>query len=298
MSKSHRSLYDSPLRGMLYLLPGLAIYVLFVLIPVVQTIILSFMEWSGMGAKRFVGLANYIELFGDPIFFRSLANNAVLVLFIMVLPTLLGLALATIIELNDLAWRKLYETAFFMPYILSLVVVAVIWRWIYNPAFGVLNELLAKVGLASLKRAWLGDSSTALASVGVTGTWVNYGFAMVIFLSGYQTIPPSLYDAVSLDGGGNLHKLWYVALPSLVNEIMVVSVFLFINSLKTFDLVYVMTKGGPGYATNVLSLYVFKNAFQYNRNGYAAALAVTLMLIIFAITVTVTRLRSHYEQNR
>jgi len=282
---------------MLYLLPGLLTYTVFILFPVIQTVILGSMEWNGMGAKKFVGLQNYLELFSDPIFFQSLSNNAVLVLFIMVLPTLLGLFLATIIELNNFTYRKLFEVAFFMPYILSLVVVGVIWRWIYNPAFGVLNQLLNRVGLSSLGRAWLGDSQTALASVGFTGTWVHYGFAMVIFLAGYRKISPSLYDAVALDGGNGWHKFWYVALPSLTNEIMVVSVYLFINSLKTFDLVYVMTKGGPGYATNVLSLYVFKNAFQYNRNGYAAALAVTLMLIIFTITLVVTQVRKRYEQN-
>ncbi len=294
--KTRRSLYDSPWRGILYLLPGLLTYTLFVLVPVVQTIILGGMEWSGMGAKKFIGLQNYAELFSDPIFFQSLVNNATLVLFIMALPTLLGLFLATIIELNNFTYRKVFEVAFFMPYILSLVVVGVIWRWIYNPAFGVLNVLLTKVGLPSLTRAWLGDSQTALASVGFTGTWVHYGFAMVIFLAGYRKISPDLYDAIALDGGGGWQKFRHVALPSLTNEIMVVSVYLFINSLKTFDLVYVMTKGGPGYATNVLSLYVFKNAFQYNRNGYAAALAVTLMIIIFSITLLVTQVRKRYEQ--
>ena len=293
--KSYRSLYDSTWRGLLYLLPGLLVYVAFILIPVLQTIILGSMEWSGMGPKKFIGIQNYIELIRDPIFLQSLVNNATLILFIMVFPTVLGLFLASIIELNNVVCRKVFEVAFFMPYILSLVVVGVIWRWIYNPAFGVLNEFLRQMGLSSLTHAWLGDSDTALFSVGITGTWVNYGFSMVIFLEGYSKISVNLYDAVALDGGNSWHKFWYVSLPSLTNEIMVVSVYLFINSLKTFDLVYVMTKGGPGYSTNVLSLYVFRNAFQYNRNGYAAALAVTLMFIIFIITLFVTRIRKRYE---
>jgi len=293
--KSYRSLYDSTWRGLLYLLPGLLVYVAFILIPVLQTIILGSMEWSGMGPKKFIGIQNYIELIRDPIFLQSLVNNATLILFIMVFPTVLGLFLASIIELNNVVCRKVFEVAFFMPYILSLVVVGVIWRWIYNPAFGVLNEFLRQMGLSSLTHAWLGDSDTALFSVGITGTWVNYGFSMVIFLAGYSKISVNLYDAVALDGGNSWHKFWYVSLPSLTNEIMVVSVYLFINSLKTFDLVYVMTKGGPGYSTNVLSLYVFRNAFQYNRNGYAAALAVTLMFIIFIITLFVTRIRKRYE---
>ncbi|HOE90163.1 MAG TPA: sugar ABC transporter permease [Sphaerochaeta sp.] len=294
--KSKRSVYDSPWRGLLYLMPGLITYALFILIPVVQTILLGMMDWSGLGKKTFIGFQNYLELFSDPIFFQSLANNAVLVFYIMILPTLLGLVLASIIELNDIAFRKLFEVMFFMPYILSLVVVGVIWRWIYNPAFGVLNTVLSAVGLSSLSRAWLGESQTALAAVGFTGTWVHYGFAMVVFLAGYSRISPSLYDAVALDGGGKWHEFRHVALPSLTNEMVVVGVYLFINSLKTFDLVYVMTKGGPGYSTNVLSLYVFRNAFQYNRNGYAAALAVTLMVIIFGITLLVTRARRRYEQ--
>lgn len=295
--QTHRSLYDSAWRGILYLVPGLLTYTVFILIPVVQTIFLSGMDWSGMGSKKFIGMQNYLELFSDPIFFQSLTNNVTLVFYIMVLPTLLGLFLASLIELNNITYRKIFEVAFFMPYILSLVVVGVIWRWIYNPVFGVLNEFLSRIGLSSLTRAWLGDSQTALVSVGMTGTWVNYGFAMVIFLAGYRKISPNLYDAVALDGGNGWHKFWYVALPSLTNEIMVVAVYLFINSLKTFDLVYVMTKGGPGYATNVLSLYVFRNAFQYNRNGYAAALAVTLMFIIFTSTLVVTQVRKLYEKN-
>jgi raffinose/stachyose/melibiose transport system permease protein len=295
MMSEHRSLYDSPLRGYLYLLPGCFIYCLFLFIPVLQTLQLSFFSWNGLQPKVCVGIKNFITLFSDPIFYRSLVNNLVLVVFIMVLPTLIGLVLASIIELNRYKIRKLFEVVLFMPYILSLVVVGVIWRWIYNPSFGVINTFLRGIGLADMTKAWLGDSATALTAVGISGTWVFHGFAMVIFLAGYSKISHSLYEAISIDGGNTLHKFWYIALPSLNHEISVVTIFLFINSLKTFDLVYVMTKGGPGYATNVISLYVFKNAFQYNRYGYAAALAVTLALIIYGISFGMTTLRRKHS---
>ena len=171
-----------------------------------------------------------------------------------------------------------------MPQILSLVVVSVVWKWILNPGTGLAAALLSLMGLEDLAQPWLGQASTALVAVGLTGTWVNFGFAFVIFLSGYKQIPRSLYESCEIDGAGNFRKFASIALPLLKREFGIVSIFLFISSLKVFDLVYVMTKGGPGNATDVLSLYVFKSAFQYNRIGYASALAVSLGAIIFAIS--------------
>lgn len=293
--KSSRSAYDSVLKAFLYLLPGLAVYTMFILVPVVRTALLSFFKWDGLSSRQFIGLGNFLAMLKDGQFIGAVSHNLVLVFFLMVLPTLLGLLLATIIETGKVRFRKIFEVTYFIPQVLSLVVVAVIWRWIYNPAFGVLNELLKLFGLGAFTKPWLGSSDTALISVGLAGTWVNYGFAMVVFLAGYTRIPASLYESAEIDGAGGSQKFFYISLPSLATEIRVVAVFLFISSLKTFDLVYVMTKGGPGYSTTVMSLYVFKNAFQYNRLGYAAALALTLAVMIFLTSFLITMLRSRQE---
>ena len=287
---NRRSIYDSPARAAVYLAPGLLVYLLFFLVPVARTVMLSFFRWDGLSTRVFFGMGNYLTLLKDEKFMSALAHNGILVLFLMVLPTIIGLLLATIIEGSRIPGNKIFEVAFFMPQVLSLVVVGVIWKWIYNPTFGVINAFLRALGLDFLARGWLGDSKTALGAVGLTGSWVNYGFAMIIFLAGYTRIPVSLYESASIDGANSWRKFFNISIPGLHREIMVVGIYLFISSLKTFDLVYVMTRGGPGFATNVISLYVFKNAFQYNRLGYAAAMAISLALIIFVVSFSVARI--------
>lgn len=288
--KSYRSVYSSAAAGLAYLIPGLAVYALFVLAPVLRTAALSLFEWDGLSPASFIGIGNYRELLTDARFYGSLKNNFTLVIYLLALPGAIGLLLATLVDMNRLKGSKFLELVFFMPQILSLVVVSVVWKWIYNPGTGLIAALLYRMGLEDLYQPWLGQASTALGAVGLTGTWVNFGFAFVIFLSGYKQIPRSLYESCEIDGAGNFRKFVSIALPLLKREFGVVSIFLLISSLKVFDLVYVMTKGGPGNATDVLSLYVFKSAFQYNRIGYASALAVSLGVIIFAISAVLSAL--------
>jgi raffinose/stachyose/melibiose transport system permease protein len=282
--KSHRSAYDSVPKALAYLLPGLAVYALFVLVPVARTFALSLFEWDGLSPRAFVGAQNYAELLRDGRFYGSLSHNFILVFYLMVLPGSIGLFLATIVSMKGLRGGKAFEIVFFAPQILSMVVVSVIWKWIYNPGTGLIVSMLHAAGLDSLARPWLGDSHYALGAIGLTGTWVNFGFAFVVFLSGFKRIPDSLYESAEIDGAGDWRKFASIGLPLLKKEFGLVATFLFISSLKVFDLSYVMTRGGPGNSTDVLSLYVFKNAFQFNRIGYASALAVALALIIFALS--------------
>ena len=288
--KTPRSPYTSVPKALAYLLPATLVYASFVLVPVCMTISTSFFDWNGLSGRVYVGLRNYLELAGDPRFFGALKNNFFLVIFLLVVPGCIGLFLATVVEASKNKRAKIFELVFFMPQILSLVVVSVIWKWIYNPGTGLLEALLKAAGLESLSRGWLGDSATALTAIGLTGSWVNFGFAFVVFLSGYKRIPLSLYEAGDMDGVTRFQKFHRISLPLLTKEIGVVTSFLFISTLKTFDLVYVMTKGGPGNSTEVLSLYVFKNAFQFNRIGYASALAVTLAILIFLLAFLLSRL--------
>lgn len=285
---------ERPWTAYLYILPGFIIYAAFVLWPIVETVRYSFYDWDGFSTPNFSGLNNYIRLLGDEIFHISLVNNLVFIIFYTVLPIIVGLFLTAVMTRRTLGGLTFFRAGLFLPYVLSMVVVGVVWRWIYNPLFGPLNSALRAVGLDALARPWLGDFTLALPAVGLIGTWVQYGFCMVLFIAGVQRIEETLYDAAKIDGANEFHQFWYVTLPSLRNEISVAIVTTLIVALRVFDLVFVTTRGGPANNTMVVSLYIYRNAFVINRAGYAAAIAVIMTIIILIISYSVIALRQRW----
>lgn len=275
----------------LYLLPALAVYGVFVLWPIFDTLTYSLYQWDGFTPPVFIGLANYAELLGDEIFGQSLVNNGIFIIFYSLLPIALGLFLAVLLTRQPIRGRSLFRAGLFVPYVLSMVVVGVVWKWIYNPAFGPLNGALKAVGLETWARPWLGDFQWALPAVGLVATWVQYGFCLVLFIAGIQSINETLYDAAKIDGAGEWQQFRGITLPSLRNEIMVALVTTLIAALRVFDLVYVTTRGGPGNRTTVASLWLYQNAFQINRVGYAAAIAVVLTAAILLISFAIIGVR-------
>lgn len=276
--------------GWLYLLPALAIYLLFVLYPIVETLRTSFFRWDGFSANRvFIGVENYVTLVRDSQFLVALSHNLVFVFFYSILPIIIGLLLASIMGRQKLRGLTVYRAGLFLPQVISMVVVGVVWRWIYNPAFGPLNSFLKSVGLDSLARPWLGDFDVALPAVGVIGTWVQYGFCMVLFLAGVQRIDKELYEVAELDGANGWQQLRYITLPSLRPEIIVAFITTLIAALRVFDLIFVTTKGGPGDTTLVVAFLVYRAAFELNRIGYAAAAATVLTILILSISAIVLR---------
>jgi raffinose/stachyose/melibiose transport system permease protein len=275
----------------LYLLPALAVYGVFVLWPIFDTLTYSLYQWDGFTPPVFIGLANYAELLGDEIFGQSLVNNGIFIIFYSLLPIALGLFLAVLLTRQPIRGRSLFRAGLFVPYVLSMVVVGVVWKWIYNPAFGPLNGALKAVGLETWARPWLGDFQWALPAVGLVATWVQYGFCLVLFIAGIQSINETLYDAAKIDGAGEWQQFRGITLPSLRNEIMVALVTTLIAALRVFDLVYVTTRGGPSNRTTVASLWLYQNAFQINRVGYAAAIAVVLTAAILLISFAIIGVR-------
>lgn len=274
--------------GWLYLLPGLAFYVLFTLAPLLHTVYYSLFTWDGLTPKTFAGLDNYRAAFADHQLLVSFAHSIELVVFYAVIPVLLGLVLAAALTRHVVRGFRFFRTALFLPYLLAGVVIAQAWTWIYDDD-GPFNEGLRLVGLGSLVRPWLGDFTWALPSIGVIGTWFNYGLCMVLFVAGVQKIPSSLYDAARVDGAGVVREFWAVTLPGLRGEILVALVLTTINALRSFDIVYNTTAGGPGGTTVVPSLYMYQNAFLYNKVGYAAAVATILAVAIFVLAAVVLR---------
>jgi raffinose/stachyose/melibiose transport system permease protein len=213
----------------------------------------------------------------------------VLILFYAVLPCMLGLLLASLIAHSRVRGVTVFRAVLFLPQTIATVVVAIAWTWIYAPS-GPLNEALRAVGLGSVARGWLGDFDFALPALGLVGTWVMFGLCLVLFLAGIQKIPMSLYEAARVDGAGRVREFFAVTLPGLRGELAVALTLTTIYALRTFDLIYVSTNGGPGTSTTVPSVLVYQNAFSNGRVGLAASVAVVLTALIFVVAFGITRL--------
>lgn len=274
-------------RGALLLLaPALITYTVFVITPYLTTAWYSLYDWDGIGTSTWVGLANYGRVFTDPTQLASIIHAIGLIFFFSVLPIAFGLVLTAIISAQQRGSWSITRTIIFLPQVLPLVAVGVAWKWIYAQE-GMLNQLLGFVGLGGLGRAWLGDSALAFPAVGIVGTWVTTGLCMVLFLSGVQKIDSSLYEAVRLDGGGRVREFFTVTLPGLRGEISVAATVTVISALASFDVIYVMTRGGPGTATIVPGVEIYNLAFSYNQVGQASALAIVLSFLVYIIVLAI-----------
>jgi raffinose/stachyose/melibiose transport system permease protein len=273
----------------LYLLPAFVVYAAFLLYPLLRAVQISFYDWNGITLGRWVGLGNYREVLTDPALRSAFGHALVLMVFFAVIPLLVGLLLASILNRARVRGLPFFRTVVFLPQVVAMVVVAVAWRRIYAPD-GSLNSLLDAVGLDSLTRGWLGDYVFALPAVGFVGTWFETGLVTVLLLAGMGRIGADLYEAARLDGAGPVREFFAVTLPSVRGEIAVASTLTVIAALRTFDLVYVTTRGGPGNSTSVPSYEVYHRAFELGRVGSAAAVGVCLMLVILLISFFINRI--------
>lgn len=276
-------------RPWLYLAPALVVYGTFLLYPVLRSAQFSLYEWDGLGASTFVGLANYAGVVTDAGLRAAFSHALVLIAFFALLPLALGLAVAAVLNRARVRALGLFRTVVFVPQVLAMVVVAVAWRAIYAPD-GPLNAALTAVGLGSLTRAWLGDYTWTLPAVGMVGTWVQTGLVTVLMLAGMARVPREQYEAARLDGAGAVREFFALTLPSVRGEIAVALTLTIVAALKTFDLVYVTTAGGPGNSTTVPAYEVFQRAFRTGQVGSATAVAITLTVLIFALNLVINRL--------
>lgn len=271
-----------------YLAPALLLFGGFLLYPLARSVQYSLYEWDGLTGSTFVGFANYADLLADPDLRAAFGHAFVLIGFFSLLPLAIGLLLAAVLNRGRVHGLGLFRTVVFLPQVIAMVVVAVAWRQIYAPD-GALNTALRAVGLDQLARSWLGDYTWALPAVGMVGTWVQMGLVTVLLLAGMARLPREQYEAARLDGAGAVREFFSLTLPSIRPEIAVALTLTIVAALKTFDLVYVTTGGGPGTSTTVPAYEVFQRAFREGAVGSAAAIAVTLTVLIFGINVIVNR---------
>lgn len=273
----------------LYILPAFLIYAAFLLYPLLRAVQISFYDWNGLSLATWVGFDNYAAVLQDEALRASFGHALVLILFFAVLPVLVGLVLASILNRARVRGLPFFRTVVFLPQVIAMVVVAVAWRRIYAPDGG-LNSALQALGLDSVARAWLGDYGAALPAIGFIGTWFETGLVTVLLLAGMGRIGGELYEAARLDGAGPVREFVAVTLPSVRGELAVALTLTVIAALRTFDLVYVTTRGGPGTSTTVPSYEVYNRAFQLGQVGSAAAVGVCLTLVIFVIAFVINRI--------
>jgi raffinose/stachyose/melibiose transport system permease protein len=268
--------------SLLYVAPALAFFVVFVVVPIVQSVRISFYDWDGITVATPAGFANYVAVFTDPDLREALGHALVLLIFYAALPVLIGLLLAGLMSRIRIHGLTAFRAILFLPQVLSSVVVAVAWREILADD-GPLNAVLRAIGLGGLAHSWLGDFGTALPSIGAIGAWVEYGLCMVLFLAGIATIDRSLYEAARLDGAGAFREFTAITLPALRPQISIALILTITFALRNFDLIWNTTRGGPGTSTTVPSLFVYQDAFQNRALGQASALAVVLTIVILVV---------------
>jgi raffinose/stachyose/melibiose transport system permease protein len=278
-------------KAYLYILPAFVLFVVFLGVPAVQTAQYSLFKWNGIGPSTWVGLQNYAELFTDSVLRSSFLHAGVLIFFYAVIPLLLALFLTAIISRGaNLKGMSLFRTLLFLPQVVASVVVATTWVAIYSPN-GLLNQLLRLLGLDSLTRAWLGDFDTALPAVGIVGSWLGIGLCLVLFLSGVANIQPELFEAARIDGAGPVGEFFSITLPALRGQIAVALTLTVVAALKTFDLVYITTRGGPGTSTTLPAFEAYNRAFNTGKVGSAAAVAIVLTALILGVTVLIQKIQ-------
>jgi raffinose/stachyose/melibiose transport system permease protein len=286
-------------QGWLLLAPAIAIYAAFALYPMVDVFVLSFQQWNGLTPNReWVGFANYAYIFtDDPVFWVAFRNTVVWTVLAVFIPPLIGFGLALALNQN-MPGRNGLRAIFYLPVIIAPIAVATMWKWMYDPFFGLFNAILNDLGLQALIPDWLGDRKVALYSIFAAYIWQHVGFSMVLFLAGLQGVSQTLVEAARIDGAKRSQVFRFVTLPAMRTSITVVLVLSLIQSLKAFDIVYGMTLGGPAQSTQMLALWAFTQSMQIHDFGKGSAVAVVLLVITIAIVVPYMAWRRKSEEAR
>lgn len=276
------------LLPLLFLMPALLLYAVFFIYPFLYTFLLSFQEWDMISPDRsFAGWSNYAALLQDEVFWMSLRNTFLYLLMTMPISIGLGLGLALLME-SLVQGRTVYRFIFYLPVVSSIAVISIIWSLMYDDQSGIINELLALLGVDGPN--WLSDSSTSLWAVAIVGIWKSFGYEMLLYVSALKGIDKGLYEAAAIDGAGRLRRLVHLTLPLLSPVTMFIVIMGVISSFQNFALIKIMTGGGPNNSSNVLVYQLYQEAFQFFNIGKASAISIILFIVVLLITAVQLRL--------
>ena len=265
-----------------FLGPCLVGFIIFIVVPIFHSLFISFTQWDLIGDMEFIGVDNYVRLLHDGNFWNALKNTISFIIGYLPLVMVIGLAIAILIN-SKIKAQSFFRGVYYLPVVTSWVAVSLVWKWLFNPKYGLINYALSLFNITGPN--WLTDPATAMIAIILTSVWKDIGFIMIIYLGGLQNISPTLYEAARIDRASAWQKFIHITLPMLRPTTFFVLIISLINSFQVFDQVNIMTEGGPGNATNVLVQNIYNSAFNYFEMGYAAAMSWALFLIIFIITV-------------
>ncbi|MDM5340575.1 sugar ABC transporter permease [Fictibacillus enclensis] len=271
----------------LFIAPNIILFLTFMVIPIFFTFYISFQQWGMFGKPNFIGLDNYSRMFGDKVFWISLRNTVYYTAGTVPFSAALGLIGALMLN-QKVPLRAVFRTIFFAPVVVSLVAAGLIWSWMFNPNYGLFNEILSKFGIQGVD--WLSSTTWAMPAVILTTLWVRIGYCLVIYLAGLQAVPDSLYEAADMDGANGWQKFWRITLPTIKPTTTFILVMEIIHGFMVFDLVFTMTKGGPGYSTTVIVQYIYQKAFTEGEMGYASAIGTFFFFVVMMLTLVQMRL--------
>lgn len=280
---------QSSWQGVLYLIVPATAYIALTIVPIVMTARLSLYKTNGFNTPEWVGLDNYTRMVGDWAFQKAFVNTLIWTAITMTVPVAIGLVYAAVLNSPVFRGRALLRALIFLPSTMSLVTLGIMFSLVYNSSFGALNGALGKIGLGFLAQDWLGDPNLVLYSLVAVFAWQFSGLSMAIFNASIQQIPGDLYEAAQVDGANGLQRFFHITLPGVRSVLVVVIALTVIQSLRSFDLVYVMTKGGPDNASAVLGYLMYVQTFQNRNQGYGAAIAVVILLISLAFMIVYVR---------
>lgn len=272
--------------GILFLVPAVALNLVFFIYPLLRVIQISFYKWTVIGTNKFLGLGNYERLINDPLFWKSLSNTVIYTLIVTPGIFLVALALALLLN-RKLPGANVFRTIYFVPVAISFVVASLVWLWIYNELYGILNFGLSSLGTSRI--SWLGSTWMARLSVSVMVIWKTAGFSMMILLAGLQGVPVQVYEAASIDGASSTQRFAYVTLPMIRPTFILALMISLIGSFLAFDHFHVMTQGGPANATLTIVMYVFRTGFEYFNLGYGSAMSIILLIFLITLSIIQTR---------
>ncbi|HKB86501.1 MAG TPA: sugar ABC transporter permease [Ignavibacteriaceae bacterium] len=297
MKKSKNSFSYSSKAAYLFLAPAVTSILIFFFIPVMASFAMSFTDFDiyalgSIDMVRFIGFSNYVQLFGDPLFWQSLQNTMYYV--VLASPLSIAVALGAAILLNSklIKYKGFFRLSYFIPYITTLVAVAIVWRFIYHPKFGILNYFLSLIGINPID--WLGDPATAMPAIVLMSVWKTFGYNMIIFLAGLQNIPEDLYEAASLEGANEWQKFKAITIPMLSPTTLFVSIITIVGFFQLFAEPYIMTQGGPLNKTLSIVGYMYQEGFRWWNMGYSASISFVLFFIIMIITVLQFKLQKSH----
>lgn len=282
--KKNKNIVKTEKSAWLFMLPAAIIYLSVIVIPVFYSLYISLFKWNGIGEMSFVGLDNYVNLFsGDKTFHTALVNNLIWIVLTIVVTMTVSLAFAVILN-KKFKGRTFFRGFFYFPCVIAPIAVAIIWRWIYNPNIGFINQFFQAIGI-DFSQQWISNQDTSLYAVFIAALWQAIGQPMILFLAGLQAISPDVLEAATIDGAGGVKRFFYITLPLLKDTFVIVIATLITAALKVYDVVQGLTGGGPNDATQMLSTYMYSQVFQYNNVGYGTAVACIMVIMMMVVIV-------------